>query len=108
MSVNVTARATDERFERQLRAVADPSRRRILELLKRRGCCSAADVGAGAAGMCVCDLDAALDLTQPTITHHLQVLREAGLISTMKIGRWLYCRRNEEALDRLGARLKEL
>lgn len=106
--MNVITRATAGQFDRQLRAVADPSRRRILKLLKRRGCCSAEDVGAGAAGMCVCDLEQALDLTQPTITHHLRVLREAGLISTMRIGRWLYCRRNEEALDRLGAWLKEL
>jgi hypothetical protein len=36
------------------------------------------------------------------------VLREAGLIETQKIGRWLYCRRNEHALDRLAAWLKEL
>jgi ArsR family transcriptional regulator, arsenate/arsenite/antimonite-responsive transcriptional repressor len=108
MGVKVSAKAAETQFDRQLRAVADPSRRRILELLKRRGCCSAEDVGAGAAGMCVCDLEGALDLTQPTITHHLQVLREAGLISTMKIGRWLYCRRNEEALDRLATWLREL
>ncbi len=92
----------------QLKAVADPTRRRILELLKQRGGCSLDLVRASEAGMCVCDLQAQLGLTQPTITYHLQRLREAGLITTRRIGRWLYCRRNEEALHRLGQRLKKL
>jgi ArsR family transcriptional regulator len=56
----------------------------------------------------VCDLESALSLSQPTITHHIQVLREAGLVSTWKIGRWLYCRRREEALDRLSVWLRKL
>ncbi len=96
-----------KKIDAQLKAVADPTRRRILELLKRRGCCSLEMVSASDPGMCVCDLEAQLKLTQPTITHHLHLLREAGLIATRKIGRWLYCRRNEEALDRLGQWLKE-
>ncbi|MCL6482374.1 MAG: metalloregulator ArsR/SmtB family transcription factor [Firmicutes bacterium] len=94
--------------EVQLKAVADPTRRRILELLKRRGCCSLDVVRASDPGMCVCDLQAQLGLTQPTVTYHLQLLRAAGLITTRRIGRWLYCRRNEEALNRLSRQLKEL
>jgi ArsR family transcriptional regulator len=94
--------------ERQLEALADPTRRRILALLKRKGCCSCTEVRVVDPGLCVCDLESALALTQPTISHHIQVLRDAGLISTQKIGRWLYCRREEEALDRLAAWLRRL
>jgi ArsR family transcriptional regulator len=99
---------TGELIEQQLKALADPTRRRIVELLKRKGCCSCEMISSVDPGLCICDLESALELSQPTITHHIQVLREAGLVSTRKIGRWLYCRRNEEALDRLAERLRKL
>lgn len=100
--------ATDGTMERQLHALADPTRRRIIALLRRKGCCSCDAVGAADPGLCVCDLESALSLSQPTITHHIQVLRDAGLVTTRKIGRWLYCRRREEALDELAASLRRL
>ncbi len=100
--------SVDANFDLQLKALADSTRRRIIELLKSRGCCSCDLVKAEDPGLCVCDLQEQLGLTQPTITHHVQVLQEAGLISTRKIGRWLYCRRKEEALDRLGEALRRL
>ena len=93
MSVNVKQA---ELLDLQLKALADPVRRRMIELLKRKGCCSCDEIGAANAGLCVCDLESALALSQPTITHHIQVLREAGLVKTRKIGRWLYCFRDEE------------
>lgn len=105
MSVNTT---TDERIEAQLKALADPTRRQIVELLKRRGCCSCEEVSGSNPGLCICDLEPELKLSQPTITHHIQVLREAGLVRAEKIGRWLYCRRDEEALDRLGEWVRKL
>lgn len=92
----------------QLRALADPTRLRILELLKKKGCCSCDEVDDRAGGMCVCDLQSALRLTQPTITHHLQVLRQVGLVECRRIGPWLYCRRNPAALKALGAALAGL
>lgn len=92
----------------QLRALADPTRLKILELLKKPGCCSLGEVSARAAGMCVCDLERYLGLTQPTITHHLKVLREAELIECRKVGPWLYCRRNQAALKALGAAVATL
>ena len=98
----------DELIDLQLKAVADPTRRKIVELLRSKGCCSCDRVSADDAGLCVCDLETKLGLTQPTITHHVQILRDAGLISTRKIGRWVYCWRNEKALDRLGAWLRKL
>ncbi len=92
----------------QLRALADPTRLRILELLKKKGCCSCDEVDDRAGGMCVCDLQSELRLTQPTITHHLQVLRQVGLVECRRIGPWLYCRRNPAALKALGAALADL
>ncbi len=100
--------APDVAIARQLESLADPTRRHIIALLKQKGCCSCDAVRAADPGLCVCDLEAALSLSQPTITHHIQVLREAGLISTWKIGRWRYCRRDEEALDRLADWLRRL
>lgn len=96
------------KFGRQLAALADPVRRRIVELLKRTGCCSCSEIAMRDPGLCVCDLQASLGLRQPTVSHHLQWLRRAGLIETRKIGRWLYCRRNEEELDRLAERIRSL
>ncbi len=104
--------ASNARRLTQLRALADPTRLSILELLKKPGCCSidlnvignaTGKAGKRAGGMCVCDLQGPLGLTQPTITHHLKVLREAGLVECRKIGPWLYCQRNEKALKELGA-----
>lgn len=99
---------TEELIDLQLKALADPARRKIIKLLRSKGRCSCRQVSAADAGMCVCDLEGELRLTQPTITHHVQILREAGLISNRKIGRWLYCCRNEQALDRLAAWLRKL
>jgi ArsR family transcriptional regulator len=65
-----------------LKAVADPVRLRLLSLI------GAHDGGEA----CVCDLTAAFDLTGPTISHHLKVLREAGLIESDRRGTWVYYR----------------
>jgi ArsR family transcriptional regulator len=99
---------TEELIDLQLKALADPARRKIIKLLRSKGRCSCRQVSAADPGMCVCDLEGELRLTQPTITHHVQILRQAGLISNRKIGRWLYCCRNEQALDRLAAWLRKL
>ena len=80
-----TSKTNAEQRLQQLRALADPTRLRILELLKKRGCCSCEEVDAHASGMCVCDLEKELSLQQPTITHHLQVLRTAGLVECVHI-----------------------
>jgi ArsR family transcriptional regulator len=47
---------------------------------------------------CVCDLNDEFDLSQPTISHHLKVLHEAGLLDRDKRGTWVYYRANDEAL----------
>uniref|UniRef100_UPI002457C42D ArsR/SmtB family transcription factor n=1 Tax=Nocardia asiatica TaxID=209252 RepID=UPI002457C42D len=49
----------------------------------------------------VCDLSEGIDLTQPTISHHLKVLREAGLLASERRASWVYYRVLPEALQRL-------
>lgn len=99
---------TQEKRLAQLRALADPTRLKILQLLKKPGCCSVPAMDSQKAGMCVCDLIGPLELTQPTVTHHLKVLREAGLVECEKIGAWLYCRVNGKAFKELGAALAKV
>ena len=76
-----------------LKALADPVRLRLMSLI-------ASHPGGEA---CVCDLTEAFDLSQPTISHHLKVLHEAGLVEREKRGVWVYYRALTEALAALGA-----
>lgn len=71
-----------------LRVLADPARLRLVSLL------AAQDDREG----CVCNLTEPLGLTQPTVSHHLKVLHEAGLLTRSKRGRWVYYRLNDEPL----------
>jgi ArsR family transcriptional regulator len=54
---------------------------------------------------CVCDLVDSLDLAQPTVSHHLRVLREAGLVAGTRRGTWIYYRLVPEAIEELRATL---
>lgn len=76
-----------------LKALADPVRLRLMSLVASRP--------GGEA--CVCDLTGAFDLSQPTISHHLKVLHDCGLLSRDKRGVWVYYRARTEALASLGA-----
>lgn len=67
---------------RVFKAIADPVRLRLLSLI-------ASHAGGEA---CVCDLTGAFALTGPTISHHLKVLREAGLVGSERRGTWIYYR----------------
>ena len=74
-----------------LKALADPVRLRLLSLV--------ASHANGEA--CVCDLNDGFDLSQPTISHHLKQLHEAGLLDREKRGVWVYYAVNREALSAL-------
>lgn len=78
-----------------LRALAEPARLRLLSLL-------AAHEGGEA---CVCELTGPLGLSQPTVSHHLKVLLDAGLVSRDKRGVWAYYRLVDDALASLAALL---
>ena len=71
------------------KALADPTRVAIVNRLGSLG------------EVCVCDLTAAFDLSQPTVSHHLRVLREAGLVEAEGRGTWAYYRLLPEAIERL-------
>jgi ArsR family transcriptional regulator len=86
-----------EQVAPQLKALADPVRLRLMSLV-------ASHPGGEA---CVCDLNDAFDLTQPTISHHLKVLHEAGLLDREKRGVWVYYRARTQALASLGALIGE-
>lgn len=77
------------------KAIADPVRLRLLSLI-------ACHEGGEA---CVCDLTTAFDLTPPTISHHLKVLKQAGLIDSQRRGTWVYYWINPPILARLSALL---
>jgi ArsR family transcriptional regulator len=82
-----------ERIAPLLKALADPVRLRLMSLV-------ASHEGGEA---CVCDLNDAFDLSQPTISHHLKVLHEAGLLDREKRGVWVYYRARSEAMTGLAA-----
>ena len=86
-----------ERVAQALRVLADPARLRLLGLIP-------AMPGKEA---CVCHLTEPLGLAQPTVSHHLKVLHEAGLLERERRGRWVYYRVLPDALrvlrDALGA-----
>src|SRR4051812_23210410 len=75
------------------KALADPARIAIINKL------------AGADEVCVCDLNDGLELSQPTVSHHLKKLRDAGLVTVERRGTWAYYRLVPEALGRLAAAL---
>ncbi|MGZ4446588.1 MAG: metalloregulator ArsR/SmtB family transcription factor [Nocardioides sp.] len=84
-----------ERIAPLVKAIADPVRLRLLSLV-------ASHEGGEA---CVCDLNDAFDLSQPTISHHLKVLHEVGLLDREKRGVWVYYRLQAGALRDLGGLL---
>ena len=75
-----------------LKALADPVRLQLLSMVLARP--------GGEA--CVCDLLSGFELSQPTISHHLKVLHEAGLLERDKRGVWVYYRAHPGALEALG------
>jgi ArsR family transcriptional regulator, arsenate/arsenite/antimonite-responsive transcriptional repressor len=81
--------AEREALAAKFKALADPTRVAIVNRL------------AAAEEVCVCDLNAALDLAQPTVSHHLRVLREAGLVEASRRGTWAFYRLVPEGIEAL-------
>jgi ArsR family transcriptional regulator len=84
-----------DRLARLLKAIADPARLRLISMV-------AAHEGREA---CVCDLTEPLELGQPTVSHHLKVLVDAGILSREKRGTWAYYALVPGALDSVAALL---
>ncbi|MDQ1713733.1 MAG: ArsR family transcriptional regulator, arsenate/arsenite/antimonite-responsive transcriptional [Frankiaceae bacterium] len=79
----------------RLKALADPARLRLLSLV----------AAAGGDGACVCDLTAPVGLSQPTVSHHLKVLHDAGLVTREQRGVWAYYRADRAAVADLAGAL---
>jgi ArsR family transcriptional regulator, arsenate/arsenite/antimonite-responsive transcriptional repressor len=94
--VPVTRAALDpqqaDTFAPLFKALGDPVRLRLLSMI----------ASAGGGEICVCDLTGEFALTGPTISHHLKVLREAGLVHSDRRGTWVYYRLVPGALDVMG------
>lgn len=88
----------DATLDRALHAIADPTRRRILQTLKEGG--AEAKAAGKKAGPCLCggDIEERIRLSQPTISHHMAILTKAGLVEATKEGQWRWYRRNEKAI----------
>ncbi len=82
---------------RLLKALADPTRLRILSLLSRHE-----------GEVCVFEIVESFTLEQPTISHHLRILRDAGLVDCRKKGLWAYYYVRREALSRAREVINEL
>lgn len=76
------------------KALGDPVRLRLMSMIASRG---------EGGEVCVCELTPAFELSQPTISHHLKLLRQAGLIDCERRGTWVYYRVLPGVLDRLAA-----
>ena len=81
---------------RLLAALADPTRLEILHEL------------AGSAEVCACDFTACCDVSQPTVSHHLKVLREAGVVVSERRGNSIFYRISPDLIERMGTIAKAL
>lgn len=72
------------------KAIASPVRLQMVDLISRLG-----------GQICVCDIESQFDLSQPTISHHLKILRKAGLIDCERRGQWLFYFARRDALTKL-------
>jgi ArsR family transcriptional regulator len=89
--------AAAERLARSFKALGDPARVRLLSLI------AAAEGGEA----CICDLTAPVGLSQPTVSHHMRQLVDAGLVTREKRGRWAYFAVVRPALAQLAATLAD-
>src|SRR4051794_29057953 len=85
-------RAKAERLAAVAKALGDPIRMQLVDVLRKH-----------AGKVCVCELVPLFDLSQPTISHHLKVLREAGIVGSERSGLWAYYYVHPDSLEELRA-----
>jgi ArsR family transcriptional regulator len=85
-------RAEAERMASIAKALADPVRLQLVDVLRKH-----------AGKVCVCELVPLFDLSQPTVSHHLGVLRKAGIVASEREGLWAYYYVKNEALEEVSA-----
>lgn len=98
MVTSATALKKDLELVTICKALGDPTRLKILDLLKSRGksCCEL--ISREERGLCACDIEQAVKLSQAAVSHHMGLLRRAGLVRAEKRGRWVYYSRNDAAI----------
>jgi ArsR family transcriptional regulator, arsenate/arsenite/antimonite-responsive transcriptional repressor len=84
-----------ERMSAVAKALSDPVRLQLVDVLRRH-----------AGKVCVCELIPLFDISQPTVSHHLKILREAGIVDSERRGLWAYYYVKPEALEDLSAWLE--
>src|SRR3989449_11507143 len=84
-----------ERMAAVAKALGDPVRLQLVDVLRKH-----------AGKVCVCELVPLFELSQPTVSHHLKVLREAGIVASERRGLWAYYYVLPEALEEIGAWLR--
>ena len=84
-----------ERLARVTKALGDPIRMQLVDVLRKH-----------AGKVCVCELVPLFDLSQPTVSHHLKVLREAGIVGSQREGLWAFYYVIPDSLDELSAWLR--
>jgi ArsR family transcriptional regulator, arsenate/arsenite/antimonite-responsive transcriptional repressor len=84
-------RESAERLAHVAKALGDPIRMQLVDVLRKH-----------AGKVCVCELVPLFELSQPTVSHHLKVLREAGIVGSERQGLWAYYYVKDDALVRLG------
>jgi ArsR family transcriptional regulator len=85
-------RAQAQRMAAIAKALADPIRVQLVDVLRQH-----------AGKVCVCELVPLFDLSQPTVSHHLKVLRQAGIVDSERVGLWAYYYVLPDALEELSA-----
>jgi ArsR family transcriptional regulator, arsenate/arsenite/antimonite-responsive transcriptional repressor len=81
-----------ERMAKAAKALGDPIRMQLVDVLRKH-----------AGKVCVCELVPLFDLSQPTVSHHLKKLREAGIVGSERRGLWAYYYVKPEAMEELSA-----
>jgi DNA-binding transcriptional ArsR family regulator len=88
----------DASLDKALHAIADPTRRRILQVLREGAAEKQAGRNAPMSCLCGGEIEERIRLSQPTISHHMAILTRAGLVEANKQGQWRWYRRNEKAI----------
>ena len=96
---------SDERLDAGLKALASAPRRMLLRIVSES---TSADGSCCDTDVCACKLSEALELAPSTISHHMSVLRAAGLVDGRKDGVWTYYTLRREALDEAAEELRRL
>lgn len=89
-------REAAERLAKLLKAVSEPTRLQLISMIRT----------SPAGEACVCDLSAPLGLRQPTVSYHLKILSDAGLVTVERRGTWMWYSLVPGALDSLGSLLR--